>query len=89
MAWVGIDRGLGSSAQRDGDDPNWLNDLDQLRTRIHAEVCSEGYSEGLGTFVQTYDLKRSMPVCSCSLSSGFCRSTILEYLARFQQSNAK
>ena len=54
MAWVGIDRYLKSAARLGDTDSHWLQQLDQLRSRIHAEICSEGYDQGLGTFVQTY-----------------------------------
>lgn len=54
MAWVGIDRFRRRAAQRPGADVAWLTELETLQARIHEEVCTEGYHEGLGTFVQSY-----------------------------------
>lgn len=52
MAWVGIDRFLRS---RGADfDPTDRLRLTDLRTRIHDEICHEGWNEGLGAFTQYF-----------------------------------
>ena len=54
MAWVAVDRFLDSRAKTVDADPAILTHMDDLRDRIHAEVCREGYDAGLGTFVDYY-----------------------------------
>jgi GH15 family glucan-1,4-alpha-glucosidase len=48
MAWVAIDR----YCKRAGEDRP--KDLIELRSRIHDDICREGYHEGLGTFTSHY-----------------------------------
>jgi len=54
MAWVGVDRFIRSATRYGHADERMLERLRALRTRIHGEVCREGYHAGLGTFVQHY-----------------------------------
>jgi GH15 family glucan-1,4-alpha-glucosidase len=54
MAWVGVDRFLKSAEKHGHADGTMLVRLRQLWTRIHDEVCQEGYDPGLGHFVQHY-----------------------------------
>ena len=54
MAWVGIDRLLRHAPLYGTTDDNLLRRFSALRTRIHSEVCAEGYHAGLGSFVQHY-----------------------------------
>ncbi|HEX4024171.1 MAG TPA: glycoside hydrolase family 15 protein [Steroidobacteraceae bacterium] len=54
MAWVGVDRFLRSAARHGHAEPALLERLGALRTRIHAEVCREGYDVRLEHFVQHY-----------------------------------
>jgi len=55
MAWVALDRAV-KSAER-----GWLSDHNgrwrALREQIHAEVCREGFSSELNSFVQFYGSK--------------------------------
>jgi GH15 family glucan-1,4-alpha-glucosidase len=53
MAWVGIDRFL-RGAPPGSLDAAVLKHLNDLRYRIHKEVCDQGYHSGLGTFVDYY-----------------------------------
>lgn len=50
MCWVGFDRALDHLRL----DAEARGRLEALRTRVHAEVCREGWNEGLGTFTQSY-----------------------------------
>jgi len=54
MAWVGVDRFLRSAARHGHGEPQLLERLRALRTRIHAEVCREGYDSRRSRFVQHY-----------------------------------
>ena len=55
MAWVAFDRAVRTVEEQDLDGPaDWWR---ELRDRIHAEVCEEGYDEELGSFVQSYGSK--------------------------------
>ena len=54
MAWAGVDRFIRNKAMHGAADPDVLRRLEALRSRIHQEVCAEGYHTGLGTFVQHY-----------------------------------
>ena len=49
MAWVGLDRFIRRHDRTEDVEP-----LIRLRQKIHDEVCSEGWNEGLGTFTQHY-----------------------------------
>ena len=55
MAWVAFDRAVRTVEQGDFDGPadRWRT----LRDEIHAEVCTQGYDEELGSFVQSYGSK--------------------------------
>jgi GH15 family glucan-1,4-alpha-glucosidase len=52
MAWVALDRAVKSAEHfgLDGPIAHWQD----LRARIHAEVCAKGFDPGLGRFVQSY-----------------------------------
>ncbi|MCJ2065401.1 glycoside hydrolase family 15 protein [Methylobacterium sp. J-088] len=50
MCWVGFDRALDRLQPKD----EARGRLEALRTRVHAEVCREGWNAGLGTFTQSY-----------------------------------
>jgi GH15 family glucan-1,4-alpha-glucosidase len=52
MAWVGIDRAVQAVERfgHDGPVDRWR----ELRTRIHEDVCREGYDAARGTFTQSY-----------------------------------
>lgn len=54
MAWVGIDRCLKDARLLSLLDKDTIADWAHLRSRIHAEVCEEGYHPGLGRFVDYY-----------------------------------
>jgi GH15 family glucan-1,4-alpha-glucosidase len=49
-AWVTVDRYLKIRKDHARD----LRDLHALRAAIHADICAEGYDQGLGTFVSYY-----------------------------------
>jgi GH15 family glucan-1,4-alpha-glucosidase len=55
MAWVGVDRAVKSAEQwgLDGPVDRWRS----LRDEIHAQVCRDGFDEGLRSFVQYYGSK--------------------------------
>ncbi|MBV9949191.1 MAG: glycoside hydrolase family 15 protein, partial [Myxococcales bacterium] len=55
MAWVAFDRGIRTIEEIRMEGP--LDRWRAARDRIHAEVCREGYDEGLGAFVQHYGSK--------------------------------
>jgi GH15 family glucan-1,4-alpha-glucosidase len=52
MTWVAFDRAVRAVEDFDAEGPveRWR----ELRDRIHAEVCTEGWSHDLGSFVQYY-----------------------------------
>ena len=52
MAWVAFDRAVRSveSWGLDGPVEAWR----ELRAEIHAQICANGYDQGLGSFVQAY-----------------------------------
>ncbi len=52
MAWVAFDRGIKDARQFgfEGDIARW----EGIRDRIHDAVCTRGYDEGLGSFVQSF-----------------------------------
>jgi GH15 family glucan-1,4-alpha-glucosidase len=55
MAWVGIDRVLRYlKCEQPGDNRPRLEHLEALKNTIHAQVCREGWNEGLGSFTQYY-----------------------------------
>jgi GH15 family glucan-1,4-alpha-glucosidase len=56
MAWVAFDRAVKAVEQfgRPGEAERWR----RVRDEIHAEVLERGYSEELGSFVQSYDSDR-------------------------------
>ena len=54
MAWVGLDRFIRNQELHGDTNAAELHRLSELRARIHQEVCDEGYSPGLGSFVQHY-----------------------------------
>jgi GH15 family glucan-1,4-alpha-glucosidase len=53
MAWVGIDRYL-RRAEAGRPTADTALRLRELRARMHAQICDEGYDTTLGTFVQRY-----------------------------------
>jgi GH15 family glucan-1,4-alpha-glucosidase len=53
-AWVAIDRFVAGRASGKHASRSMLNRMKNLRDRIHAQVCSEGYDSGLRTFVAYY-----------------------------------
>lgn len=52
MAWVAFDRGIGDAEAFGLEAP--LNRWREVRDTIHATVCRDGYSEKLGSFVQSF-----------------------------------
>jgi GH15 family glucan-1,4-alpha-glucosidase len=52
MAWVAFDRAIKSARQFNlpGDLAHWV----EMRQRIHADVCNNGYSAKAGSFVRAY-----------------------------------
>ena len=56
MAWVAFDRGVRFVEEhgRSGPVERWL----ALRDEVHAEVCREGFHEGVGAFTQSYGSDR-------------------------------
>ena len=55
MAWVAFDRAVKSVEQFGLDGP--LDGWRALRTKIHDEVCREGFNSEIGAFVQSYGSK--------------------------------
>jgi GH15 family glucan-1,4-alpha-glucosidase len=55
MAWVAFDRGVKSHEEfgLEGPVDRWR----ELRRQIHEDVCSNGYDDQLGSFVQAYGSK--------------------------------
>ena len=56
MAWVGVDRVLRFLQAQDGRAANAdrIAHLETLRSRIHQEICREGWNAGRGAFTQYY-----------------------------------
>jgi GH15 family glucan-1,4-alpha-glucosidase len=56
MAWVAFDRAVKSVERfgREGPVEHWR----EVRDTIHAQVCREGFDQGLGAFVQYYGAKQ-------------------------------
>ena len=52
MAWVAFDRGIKSSQEFDLSGP--VEDWRRIRDEIHRDVCTNGYDQDLGYFVQAY-----------------------------------
>lgn len=52
MAWVGIDRAIRGA--EDGGCAAPLPAWRELRARIHADICANGFNPARGSFVQTY-----------------------------------
>lgn len=52
MAWVALDRAVKAAEQFGLEGP--LDRWRELRARIHAEVCQNGFDSGLNSFVQYY-----------------------------------
>jgi GH15 family glucan-1,4-alpha-glucosidase len=56
MAWVAFDRAVKSAAQFGLAGP--IEDWRRLRDAIHADVCTHGFDDALGSFVQCYGTKQ-------------------------------
>jgi GH15 family glucan-1,4-alpha-glucosidase len=56
MAWVAFDRAVKSAEQFGLAGP--IEDWRRLRDAIHADVCTHGFDEALGSFVQCYGTKQ-------------------------------
>ena len=54
MAWVGFERALADGGAYHDEDEGKRARLAALRDKVHAEVISEGFSDGLQSFTQTY-----------------------------------
>jgi GH15 family glucan-1,4-alpha-glucosidase len=52
MAWVAFDRAVRGVETQDLEGP--VDHWRKLRERIHTEVCTQGFDEQLGSFVQSY-----------------------------------
>ena len=52
MAWVALDRAVREAEARGAAEP--LDRWRRLRTRIHADVCRQGFDTGRNSFVQSY-----------------------------------
>jgi GH15 family glucan-1,4-alpha-glucosidase len=52
MAWVAFDRAIKSAGMLHANAP--VERWQKVRTKIHDEICSQGYDEKLGSFVQSY-----------------------------------
>jgi GH15 family glucan-1,4-alpha-glucosidase len=57
MAWAAMDRGVRSITEFGLSGPleRWV----RVRDEIHAEVCQQGYDDGVGAFVQYYGAKKT------------------------------
>ncbi|MDR5784994.1 glycoside hydrolase family 15 protein [Caballeronia sp. LP003] len=54
MAWVAFDRFVRHRSSIEGADAQLIARFSALRETIHAEVCREGWNDGLGAFTQFY-----------------------------------
>ena len=54
MAWVGFDRALADGGAFEDQSPERRVKLEALRDHVHAEVCRDGFNEGLNSFTQTF-----------------------------------
>jgi GH15 family glucan-1,4-alpha-glucosidase len=52
MAWVAFDRAIKAAGMLHANAP--VERWQKVRTKIHDEICSRGYNEKLGSFVQSY-----------------------------------
>jgi len=52
MAWVAFDRAIKAAAMLHANAP--VERWQKVRAKIHDEVCTQGYNEKLGSFVQSY-----------------------------------
>jgi GH15 family glucan-1,4-alpha-glucosidase len=52
MAWVAFDRAIKAAGKLHANAP--VERWQKLRAKIHEEICSRGYNEKLGSFVQSY-----------------------------------
>ncbi len=52
MAWVAFDRAIKAAGMLHANAP--VERWQKVRTQIHDEICSRGYNEELGSFVQSY-----------------------------------
>jgi GH15 family glucan-1,4-alpha-glucosidase len=52
MAWVAFDRAIKAAGLLHAGAP--VERWQKVRTKIHDEICSQGYNEKLGSFVQSY-----------------------------------
>ncbi len=55
MAWVALDRAVRSIERKEMDGP--LAEWKELRSKIHAGVCKQGFDQQLASFVQHYGAK--------------------------------
>lgn len=99
-AWVAVDRFL-KMRRADADQ---LRDLQALRDVMHADICNEGYDQGIGSFVSYYGAQRIdasllllpivgfLPVSDARIASTIraIETDLLEggYVRRFQRSMA-
>jgi GH15 family glucan-1,4-alpha-glucosidase len=52
MAWVAFDRAIKAAGMLHANAP--VERWQKVRTKIHDEICTQGYNEKLGSFVQSY-----------------------------------
>ena len=52
MAWVAFDRAIKAAGLLHADAP--VERWQKVRDRIHEEICTSGWNEKLGSFVQSY-----------------------------------
>jgi GH15 family glucan-1,4-alpha-glucosidase len=52
MAWVAFDRAIKAAGMLHANAP--VERWQKVRTKIHDEICSQGYNQKLGSFVQSY-----------------------------------
>jgi GH15 family glucan-1,4-alpha-glucosidase len=73
MAWVAFDRGIKSSQEFDLSGP--VEDWRRIRDEIHRDVCTNGYDQDLGYFVQAYGGKELDASLLLMCSVGFLPPT--------------
>ena len=54
MAWVALDRFLSHARARSPEDEQWLSRAHALRTTIHRDVCTNGWSDARRAFTRAY-----------------------------------
>lgn len=82
MAWVAFDRGIKSSQEFNLSGP--IKDWRRIRDQIHHDVCTHGYDQDLGHFVQVYGGKELDASLLLMTSVGFLPPTDPRVLATIE-----